>query len=302
MSKGGNSQTSTSNVSSPAYLSNANVDATGAATSLYNAGAPTYYSGEGVAPMNAAQTAAINNTIGLTNAGSPGLTAANNATLGILNTPSGSGNPVLQQLMDTAGKQAVGAVNGSFNGANRMGSGANAATAGTAYANASLPYLFQQYNADNTNKLTASAQQPALDNQGYARQAYAGEAAGQQQTQQQNEDTANLTAYNYNAQEPENFLNNYLQQLYGNPANNTQTTSTSTSKSSGGALSDALAIGSLLAAPMTGGMSLAGMGASAAGGFGSILSGIGASSMAGSLAGGMNSMGLGNAAYSLLDH
>lgn len=282
LGKGGTTQSSTSNTTSPAFLEDPTQSATSSATSLYNAGAPQYYAGQTVAPLNAAQLTAINNITGMANAGSPGVNNANTTLNGILNTPAGTGSPVLQQLMNTAGAQAASAVNGSFNQANRLGSGANAATAATAATNAALPYEQTQYN-DNVNQQIAAAQQePALAQVPYAQQAAAGQAASIPQTQQQAEDTAAQTAYNYNAQEPENFLNNYLQQLYQSPANNTVSNSTNTSSSSGGLLSDLLTGASLL----SGAGGLGGIGSA----LGSVGSGIG--SAFSSIAGGYNPLSL----------
>lgn len=291
MSKGGKSSTSTSSstATAPDYLQSGLTDSTQDATNLYAGGAPQYYPGESVAPLNTIQTQALNNTVALANAGSPLVNSAQTSAQNILDTPSGAGNPVLQQLINTVGGQAVSAVNGSFNQGNRMGSGSNASTAATAFGNAALPLLFQQYNNDQQNKIATAAQAPGLANEDFTEQGYAGAAGDVFQQNQQAQDTGAQTAYNYNASAPENFLNNYLQQLYSNPQNNTvqNGTNTTTQKSSGGVLSGLLTAASLLAAPMTGGLSLGGTIGS---GIGSLFSGLtaaqGIGSLAGSVAGG----------------
>lgn len=303
MSKGGSSKTTTQTqkIKLPGYIQAPLTAATADATNLYNAGAPTYYGGETVAPLNNYQTSALDQTAALASAGSPLVKSGQQFLQDTLDTPSGAGNPTLDALLQQYGLQANNLVNSNFNKAGRVGSGMNAAAAGTAITNATLPVLASQYNADQNLKLQAANAAPNLANYDFTNLNRVAAVGDAYQGQAQNVDNANKAAYDYNSTEPENFLNNYLQQLYTSPGTKTPTTTTSATQTTGGGstLSNILGGAATLAGLFTGTGPLvglaSGLGSAAGGGIASLLGGLGVGNTAINTAGSALGGSFGNA-------
>lgn len=278
MSKGSKKSTSsaTSSYTAPAYLTADTQNALQDATSIYNQGAPSYYPDQTYANFTPLQNQAMDQTVQLASDGSPLVKSAQGAVQNILDTPSGT-NPYLDQYLQTIGAQTQNNVNQSFNANGRFGSGSNAATAATAVTNAQLPFLFNQYNTDQGNKLTAATEAPGLADYDFNNLARIGAVGDAQQQMGQNAINDKVNAYNYNATAPENWLNNYLTQLNSSNANNWGTSNqTNTQTTSGGSalssiLGGALALGGLFTGGATTGLGaalgLGGMGS----GIGSLL-------------------------------
>lgn len=219
--------------------------------------------------------------------GSPLVDQSQQFVSDILSTPSGQ-NPYLDQMLQKYGREANAAVMANFNKSGRMGSGANAATAASAYADATLPLLFQQYNTDQQNKFNAANMAPSLAEQDYLdinRIATAGDIMQAQDQQGINEA---FTRWQYDANAPQKLLDAYLNSVYSSPAANL-TTTTNTQKQSGGGLGSVLGGIASIASMFTPAGPLAGIGSSMGFGVGSMLSGLGATNLGGSLMGAFGS-------------
>lgn len=278
MSKGSAKTTSTSNQTQKttpvSYLGTDTANALSQATALDAAGAPAYYPGQQVADLTPAQLEANQNITNLVNNGNPGIDDANSALQSILTTPSGT-NPYLDQYLSTLGAQTANGINNTFNANGRFASGSNAATAATAVTNAQLPFLMNQYNTDQANKLTASQDVIPLSNNAFQQQAALADVGQSQQSQNQNVINADINKYNYNATAPENFLNNYLNQLNSSDANNWGTTTDNTtqtqSSKSGSVLGSLLSTGLALSSLFTGGATAPLAGLTSGAGLGSLI-------------------------------
>lgn len=290
--KGGGSSksTSTQTVTVPSYLSNEYQYGVNQSRDLYDQGAPAYYPGQTVAGFTPTQLAAQNSTIARASNGSPLVGAAQDYLTNTINGDNLNGNPYLDDLMKTYAAKANSQVNGQFNASGRLGSGSNVATASKAISDATLPYLFQNYQNERGLQQGAAGMAPALANQDYIDLSALGQVGDVQQQQNQAGINADVDRYNYTQNAPSNWLDQYLNRINQSGAGRlTTTTGEQTTKSGGGSggLLGALGTGLSLAAtlgsggalaPLTMGLGggLAGLGAS---GLGSSLMGMAASSI-----------------------
>lgn len=253
MSKGGKKTTSTQTVSSPAYLQNQLEYGASEARKLYDKGAPAYFSGATKAGLDPVQQEALQKTLALARSGSPIVRSAQKFAQDTLDTPSGQ-NPYLEAIVGKAQRDANALVVGNFNKAGRFGSGANVDTAGRAVTDASLPFLFNQFNADQNNKFTAAGMAPGLADQDYNDAARIGTVGDAYQQQSQNTIDDATAKWSYDANAPQQLLQNYLQSIYASPGNNDKTT-VGTTKEGGGGLGSTLGtLAGLASTFATGGM------------------------------------------------
>lgn len=276
-SKGSKSTTST--VSVPKYLDTELQNGVAQSRDLYDQGAPAYYPGQTVAGFTPTQTAAQNATIARATDGSPLVNDAQTLADNTINGQYLNDNPYLDQLMQTYGAKANATANSTFNKSGRLGSGANVATAGQAISDATLPYLFQNYQNERGLQNSAMGQAPTLANQDYKDLSALSAVGDAQQTQNQANINADMTKYNYNAEAPSNWLDQYLSRINGSGANKLTTTNQTTSQSSG--LGSTIGAGLALGSMFVPGGQFAGLGSSIGGGLSSALGGLGNQSIGG---------------------
>lgn len=288
MSTGKGSKQTTSSVTVPQYLDNDLQYGLSQATNLYNQGAPAYYPGQQYADFNPTQTAAQDATIARATNGSPNVNDAQTVNDNTINGDYLNDNPYLDQLMQTYGAQANSQALGTFNKSGRLGSGANVATAGKAISDATLPFLFQNYQNERGLQNQAINEAPTLANQDYTDLSALDAVGDTQQAQTQKGIDQNVAAYNYNQQAPSNWLDQYLARVNGSGANHLTTTTQDQTQSSG--LGSIIGGGLTLASLFTPG----GMFAGAGSGLSSFLGGLGTSAGAGAATGaaGLTSTGL----------
>lgn len=239
--KGGSKSTST--VSVPKYLENELKYGLSEARSLYDQGAPEYYSGQTYANFDPLQEEAMQGTVDLARAGSPLVKSAQGYIQSTLDTPSGQ-NPYLDSMLEKYARTASAQTMANFNKSGRFGSGANVATAGQAISDATLPYLFQQYNQDNANKFQAAQMAPSMaeyDFNNLNRIASVGDVRQSMAQQAIDED---INRYNYNQNAQSNWLDQYLARVNSSKANDL-TTTTQKTKSSPNVLGAALSLGTM---------------------------------------------------------
>ena len=242
-----------------------------------------YYTGETVAPFNAAQNNALGTTIGLGSSTNPGVAAAGQNNVDTLSGKylDPSSNPWLKSTFDAAAAPVTRAymtatapqTAGAMESAGRYGSGAyqnqvknNEANLGASLNNLAANIYGNNYQTERGNQMTAAGQSAGLNSAQYINPTAALTAGNQQQQQQQNVDQSNMSAYNYNRDQPTNALNNYIAQIQGNYGQS-GTTTPYYSNPGASALGGVLGAASLFT-PGAGG-------SSAASGIGSALSGIG---------------------------
>lgn len=289
--KGGSKSTTTSSVSVPKYLENELQYGLSESRSLYDQGAPSYYSGQTYADFTPDQISAMNATRERATNGSPLVQSAQDLTQKTINGDFLNNNPYLDQIMERYGAKANSQALSTFNKAGRLGSGANVAAAGQAITDATMPFLMQNYQNERglqQNAVNAATGLADYDYKDLAALSGVGDAQQQQDQRGIDEDVAR---YQYEAQAPSNWLDQYLARVNGSGANNlTTTTQTEQTKKSGGlgsVLGTALALGSMF---VPGGQ-FASFGSSIGGGLSSFLGGLGASGAATGAAG-LTSTGL----------
>jgi hypothetical protein len=135
----------------------------------------------------------------------------------------------------------------------------NEAELGRTLTNLGTSIYGGSYNQERQNQLTAASQAPGLNTASYINPNAVLAAGNQQQAQQQNVDTNNMAAYNYNRDQPTNALNNYIAQIQGNYGQSGTTTTSQPIFSNPGAsaLGGILGLASL-ATPGLGGTSALG--------------------------------------------
>lgn len=283
MGKGGKTSTSTSTIAAPAYLQSQLEFGAQQARNLYEKGAPAYFSGPTKAGLDPVQQEALQKTLDLARAGSPLVKSAQGFAQDTLDTPSGQ-NPYLEAIVGKAQRDANSLVLSNFNKAGRFGSGANVETAGKAVTDASLPYLFNQFNTDQQNKFTAASMAPTFAQQDYNDAARIGTVGDVYQGQTQNGITDAFNKWQYDAAAPQNMLSNYLNSIYSSPGNKDTTTTTNTTEKSGSALSNTLQGIAGIASMFVPGGQFAALGMGAMGGLsgvGQALSGVGMANVGG---------------------
>lgn len=236
MSKGGGGGGTNTIQSSepPKYLQPYLKSAMSDARKLYRQGAPDYYPGQTYANLDPLQQEALNKTVNLARSGSPLMNNTENFVNNTLTSQSGQ-NPYLDQIVGKAAADANAMINSQFNKSGRLGSGANAETAGRAITAAQLPYLFNQYNADQQMKLQAAGMAPVLAESKFNdinRIASAGDV-NQQEAQKKIDDLISRYNYTTGGQGQEQNLDKYLSRLFGQ-AQIGGTSSTSSTKQGGG--------------------------------------------------------------------
>lgn len=272
--KGSKTSSSTQTISGPQYLDNDLQYGAQQAQNLYQAGVPAYYSGQQYAPFDPLQTQAMNTTVNLADNPNSLVTSANNYTQNTLDTPSGQ-NPYLAAIVGQAANNANTQVASEFNGSGRLGSGANVSTAAKAITNAQLPFLFNQYNADQQNKNTAVTNAEALQQIPFTNAARVATVGGANQQMAQNQINQDMAAWQYNSQGPQNLLQNFLNSIYASPANKDTTTSGSTTQTSDGGFGSILSGALGLASMFTPMGALGGLGTMMGSGLGSALGSLG---------------------------
>jgi hypothetical protein len=246
MGKKGSSTTS-STVKVPEYLDKELQYGLGQARNLYNKGAPKFFSGQTYANFNPLQTEALDATAARARDGSPLIDASQDLTQRTINGEFLNNNPYLDQLLERYGAKANQQVLGSFNASGRMGSGANTQTAIQAVSDATLPYLFENYQNERGLQTQASQFAPSLAATDYQDLAALSGVGDVYQEQDQRGIDEAMARYNYDANAPSAWLDQYMSRVNGSGANNltTQTQTTKQKAGLGSVLGTALSIGTM---------------------------------------------------------
>lgn len=227
-------QTSQSSNAPPAYLQPFLQGGIQDLSNYYNAHttAPSYYSGETVAPLSAQSQGAVSNATSLAN-NNPTLSSANTALQGFINGNyvNPNTNPDFQSALaashqpfiDQFNNQILPGIQSSMEGAGRYGSGANpnlvnqaTKTLGTTISNADAQAGSQYYtNALGQQANAAAVGAPNLNAANWQNVAGLGAAGTTVDQQRQAQDTSNQSAYNYNANSQMNYISQYLAMLNG---------------------------------------------------------------------------------------
>ena len=181
------------------------------AQNLYNAGAPQYYPNSTVAPTAPATQQAWTDIANLANNGSPVLDAAN---ANALNTINGAylnpGNPYIDAVTQSILGQVQPAVANQFSGSGRYQSTANSPVVAQAISDALAPQLFGNYKNERGLQQQAMGMAPSLTQANYLAPTMLEQAGSQQQAQNQAQLTDLVNRFNYNQNEPYNWLQHYL--------------------------------------------------------------------------------------------
>jgi len=272
---------SVSTVAPPDYYKDDIVYALDEAKRLYDAGAPDYYGGQMTAGLDPLQQESMQRTVDMARAGNPLVKQAQGFASDVLGSQAGE-NPYLADMVKKMGLDANAAVMGNFNKSGRLGSGANVDTASRAYADATLPYMFDQYNRDMSNKFQAAGMAPTLAEQDYLDAGRIGTVGDIMQAQEQQKLSEDYNKWQYETNAPYTALDAYANLVYANPASD-YTTTTSVQKTGGGGLGSALGTIASIASMFTPAGPLAGMASGMGFGVGSMLSGLGATNLGGGL-------------------
>ncbi len=252
---GGGTQVVQQKADPPAYLLPYLEQGVKDSAAFYEKGAPALYPNKTYVPINQTQTEALNKTLALARGGNPAVTSAQSFLQNTLDTQSGS-NPYLDDLMERYGAKANAQVMSNFNKSGRMGSGANAAVAAREISDATLPYLFDQYNKDNAMKLQAAGMAPTLAQFDFDNASRIGSVGDVYQGYDQMALDEAMMRYNYNNGGAEaSNLDDFLARINGSAANNY---GTSTQSTTGGG--QKAGIGSTLGGIVSGLGTLGGMG------------------------------------------
>lgn len=193
----------------------------------------TYYGGESVAPLNAAQNTALGQTINMGSTPNAGVAGANQNTADTLSGKylDPSTNPWLKSTYDAAAAPVTASymtatapqTAGAMESAGRYGSGAyqnqvkqNQLGLGRSLDSLATSIYGGNYQNERQNQMTAAANAGGINQAQYINPNAALGAGGVQQTQQQNVDQSKMAAYNYNRDQPTNALNSYIGQIQGN--------------------------------------------------------------------------------------
>ena len=276
--KGKKTSTQTQVSKPPGYLGRANEYGLDAARALYDKGPDQYYPNNMVQGFDPLQSEAANYTVEMARNGSPLIRSSQNLIQDTLDGKFIGGNPYIDDLLLSYGNKANSMVMSNFNKSGRMGSGANAATAGRAITDATLPVLFDQYNTERNNQYMAAQVAPELAEQDFINQNRIAAVGDARQAQGQRVIDADVNKWNFNQQADDMALDQYLQRVYGSPGWNFGTTTNTQTQSGGGG-----GLGSILgAAASIGSMFVPGM------------QGMGLAGLSGGLSGMLSSAGLAN--------
>jgi len=285
--KGKKTSTQTQTVELPPYLTNELKYGIEESRRLYDEGVPAYFEGPSYAGFDPLQQEAMNRTLDMARQGSPLVDKAQGFVGSTLDTPSGQ-NPYLDQYLQKIARETNAVVQSNFNKSGRLGSGANAATAGRAITEAQLPFLFSQYNQDNANKFQAAGMAPGLAEQDYIDVNRIGTVGDAQQGMSQNAINDALQKWQYETNGDATLLDQYLSRINDSGANALTTTTNMTQTKGGGGLGSVLGSALSLASMFTPAGPLAGLGAAGGFGIGSALQGLGMGNMFGAIGGAGN--------------
>lgn len=267
MGKGSKTSSQTTKVEVPEYLESELRYGLGEARKLYDEGAPSYYPGQTYADLDPVQLEALQLTEDRARGGSPLVSGSQDLTQRTIEGEFLEGNPHLDQMLQTYGQKAATMATGSANVAGRMGSGSNVRTASNAITDATLPFLFQNYENERGRQVDASRFAPSLAQGDYSDiMALSGVGDIYQSQEQQSIDDA-VARYSYEeAGGSENaWLDQYLNRINASGAN-ALTTQTGTTKSKSGGLGSVLGSALSIGSMFVPGGQFAGLGSSA--GFG----------------------------------
>jgi hypothetical protein len=235
---GGRPQTESSQTVSapqlPAYLQPFETDAATKAQTLYNSGqlAPSYYSGQTVAPFSAQTQGGIDALTARATAGNPLLPAAQGASMDTINGDflSADSNPYLQSAMNAANRGTVQqfseatlpGLTSTFSKAGRSSSDAYGNTIGRAteglartLSDSNSTMAANNYTTERANQINQINNAPALTAADYTDPAKLLNAGGLVDAQNQSLIDANVSKYDYEKNLPYNALQNYLNLLNG---------------------------------------------------------------------------------------
>lgn len=217
----------------PKYLIPYLKETADASKAIYDKGVQPLYPGQTFAGMNDIQDTALQNTLGLVNDPTM-LNSAKGYYQGVLDTPSGQ-NPYLDQLLEKYGAKANAMVASNFNSAGRYASGAHAGTAGREISDATLPFLFDQFNKDEQNKALAAQGLTGLNSAFLNNQAVAGGVGDTYQAYDQNKINEEMQRYDYEHGGGEKqLLEDYIARINGNAGTKFGTTTQTSSTPGGG--------------------------------------------------------------------
>lgn len=256
--KGGSDKTKTTTTSEPwsgvqPYLTSAYQKA----STLYGQGAPGYYPNQTVAPMSGYTEGSIDSLFNRGLNGSPTVAAANQSTQDTLGGNylngnqylSGAINAATQPLLQNFTNTIMPSLDSMYSSAGRYGSGAQdqsrqqaAQTLEGQIGNISTNMAYSNYNDERQRMMQAGLLAPTLAQQDYADIAAMGQAGQGIDQYNQGLINANIDKYNYNANAPWNFLNDYVGLLNGAVGGSSTTTATQPNSTGGasGALGGAL--------------------------------------------------------------
>lgn len=248
-SQGTNTSSQQSSSGPPAFLQPYLQQGIGQLAGYYanNPTAPSYYSGETVAPLSPQSQGAVSGATSL--AGSdPIVSGANSSLLNFINgsyvnpntNPDFQGAIAASQqpVIDAFNHQVLPGIESTMEGAGRYGSGETpnlvdqaTKTLGTTLSNAATLAGSQYYtNALGQEESADAVGAPNLNTANWQNVSGLGAAGTTVDQQRQAQDTSSQAAYNYNANAQPNYISQYLAMLNGGypggETNSTGTTST----------------------------------------------------------------------------
>ena len=195
------------------------------AQNLYNTGQPQYYPGSTVSPTTPNTQQSWSDIVNLANSGSPLLGAAN---AGALNTINGdylnAGNPYLSALTQSNLDHVQPSVAGQFERSGRFGSNAYSSADSYALANALAPQVFGNYQNERGLQQQATNLAPSLNQANYLAPSMLQQVGSAQQAQGQAQLSDLVNQFNFNQNEPANWLQQYLALVTGNYGKDVVTT------------------------------------------------------------------------------
>ena len=281
MSKGGGSTSSTTKVEVPEYLEDELKYGLEEARRLYDVGAPEYYPDQTYANLDPVQLEALKATEDRARSGSPLVSTAQDLTQKTMEGAYLEGNPYLDNLLQTYGQKAATMATGSSNVAGRMGSGSNVATATNAVTDATLPYLFQNYENERGRQVQASQYAPSLAQGDYSDISALMGVGDINQAQEQQEIDDAISRYSYDIQGEGSWLDSYLSRVNQSGSNQLVTQTQTDKESGGGGLGQALGTALSIGAMFVPGGQFAALGTAVGGGLSSALGGFGSQAIGG---------------------
>lgn len=230
------------------------------AEELYNQGAGTgYYPGQTyIDPSRdtlAAQAAIRNRAL----SGSPMLGAAEqNLTSTLQGDYLSAGNPYFEQMAGRVTNQVLPNIQGMFGGAGRAGSAGNAEAVARGLGDSIGALAYQNFNDERQRQMQGLTLAPGIEQAGYMPAQQLGLLGQQIEGYEGQRLQDDMARFNFQEQAPWDLLGRYAGLASGMGAQGGTSTQTQPRQGPGG-LQTALGIGSLIAAPFTGGLSLGGL-------------------------------------------